>query len=240
MDCGGTVSSRKRHVGPQAPPARSALVHYQELQCRSPRVEHQILRAGKIAVRYLNYLDVCNPFPHPIDPKEKKKKTNLICSVYYCVELGFSIHSCFVTPEEREEILEQREEKKIEKEFEQEILKSPSMIPMTPGPMSPGHMTPGFMPQRGMLPRTPGFPPTAATGPVKDGSPVSPHMFTPRTLGFNRLGANNGSASSDLPLRNNPTQPSPQMPAHITTTEIGTSAASPMYFPPPPKKASRN
>lgn len=172
--------------------------------------------------------------------KKKKKKTNLICSVYYCVELGFSIHSCFVTPEEREEILEQREEKKIEKEFEQEILKSPSMIPMTPGPMSPGHMTPGFMPQRGMLPRTPGFPPTAATGPVKDGSPVSPHMFTPRTLGFNRLGANNGSASSDLPLRNNPTQPSPQMPAHITTTEIGTSAASPMYFPPPPKKASRN
>ncbi|KAJ5662281.1 uncharacterized protein N7477_009897 [Penicillium maclennaniae] len=142
---------------------------------------------------------------------------SIILIVYYCVELGFSIHSCFITPEEREEVLEQREEKKIEKEFEEEILKSPSMIPMTPGPMSPGHMTPGFMPQR-----------------------VSPHMFTPRTLGFNRLGANNGSTSSDLPLRNTPGIPAPQMSAHITTQEIGASAASPMYFPPPPKKPSKN
>ncbi|KAJ6126872.1 hypothetical protein N7523_002484 [Penicillium sp. IBT 18751x] len=165
---------------------------------------------------------------------------SIILIVYYCVELGFSIHSCFITPEEREEVLEQREEKKIEKEFEEEILKSPSMIPMTPGPMSPGHMTPGFMPQRGMIPRTPGFPPVVATASVKDGSPVSPHMFTPRTLGFNRLSANNGSTSSDLPLRNTPGIPAPQMSAHITTQEIGASAASPMYFPPPPKKPSKN
>lgn len=169
------------------------------------------------------------------------QKPNSIRSVYYSVELGLSIHSCFITPEEREEILEQREEKKIEKEFEEEILKSPSMmIPMTPGPMSPGHMTPGFMPQQVMVPRTPGFPPMVATGSVKDGSPVSPHIFTPRTLGFNRLSANNGSTSSDLPLRNNPSMPSPQMSAHITTQEIRASATSPMYFPPPPKKPSKN
>lgn len=166
-----------------------------------------------------------------------KDKTNAFHSVLYFVEFCISVHSCFITPEEREEILEQREEKKIEKEFEEEILKSPSMIPMTPGPLSPGHMTPGFMPHRGMVPRTPGFPPTAATGHVRNGSPVSP--FTPRTLGFNRLGANNGSTSSDLPLRNNSNVPTPQMPARITTTELRTST-SPMYFPPPPKKASKN
>lgn len=163
---------------------------------------------------------------------------SVIIIVLYFVEFCISIHSCFITPEEREEILEQREEKKIEKEFEEEILKSPSMIPLTPSPLSPGHMTPGFMPHRGMVPRTPGFPPTAATGHVKNGSPVSP--FTPRTLGFNRLGGNNGSTSSDLPLRNNPNVPTPQMPARITTTELRTSTASPMYFPPPPKKASKN
>jgi hypothetical protein len=166
-------------------------------------------------------------------------KTNTFRSVLYFVEFCISIHSCFITPEEREEILEQREEKKIEKEFEEEILKSPSMIPMTPGPMSPGHMTPGFMSQgRGMVPRTPGFPPSVATDPIRNGAPISP--FTPRTLGFNRLGGSNGSTSSDLPLRDNSNMPTPQIPAaHVTTTEIRTGT-SPMYFPPPPKKASKN
>ncbi|OQD74488.1 hypothetical protein PENDEC_c010G05417 [Penicillium decumbens] len=163
---------------------------------------------------------------------------SIVLILLYFVELCVSIHSCFITPEEREEILEQREEKKIEKEFEEEILKSPSMIPLTPGPMSPGHMIPGFMPQRGMVPRTPGFPPAAAMGHIKNGSPVSP--FTPRTLGFNRLGGGNGSTSSDLPLRDSPSMPTSQMPAQITTTEIRTGTASPMYFPPPPKKASKN
>ncbi|KAJ5190533.1 uncharacterized protein N7498_009518 [Penicillium cinerascens] len=161
----------------------------------------------------------------------------VIIIVVYFVEFCISVHSCFITPEEREEILEQREEKKIEKEFEEEILKSPSMIPLTPGPPPPGHMNPGFMPHHGMVPRTPGFPPTAATGYVKNGAPVSP--FTRRTLGFNRLGDNNGSTSSDLPLRNNSNVSTPQMPARITTTELGAPASS-MYFPPPPKKASKN
>ncbi|CAG8876080.1 unnamed protein product [Penicillium nalgiovense] len=56
----------------------------------------------------------------------------ILMIVYYAVILGFNIHSCFITPEEREAILEQREERRIEKEFEEEIIKSPSMIPMTP------------------------------------------------------------------------------------------------------------
>lgn len=147
----------------------------------------------------------------------------------YVVEFGVSVHSCFITKEEREEIIEQREEKRIEKEFEEEILKSPSMIPMTPGFTS--HAP-------GMIPRTPGFPPMAATGPIKNGGPVSP--FTPRTLAFNRLGGGNRSTSSDLPLRNNASMPSPPMQSQSQTVEGQTGSGSPMYFPPPPRKATKS
>jgi len=210
------------------------VVHHKELQCRRSQVQYRVLRAGESTLRHLHCFNVCKRSHSSI----YTEGTNIFRSLLYFVELCVSIHSCFITPEEREEIIEQREEKKIEKEFEEEILKSPSMIPLTPGPMSPGHMIPGFMPQRGMVPRTPGFPPAAAMGHIKNGSPVSP--FTPRTLGFNRLGGSNGSTSSDLPLRDSPSMPTSQMPAQITTTEIRTGTASPMYFPPPPKKASKN
>ncbi|OGE55487.1 hypothetical protein PENARI_c004G07727 [Penicillium arizonense] len=145
----------------------------------------------------------------------------VIIIVYYCVILGFNIHSCFITPEEREEIMERREERRIEKEFEEEIMKSPSMIPMTPGSMPRGP---------GMVPRTPGVPPMAV------GGSISP--FAPRHLAFNRL--DNGSTSSDLPLRNNshshgqyPSQPQSQAVSPESQT------GSPMYFPPPPKKAAK-
>ncbi|CAG8932548.1 unnamed protein product [Penicillium salamii] len=145
----------------------------------------------------------------------------IILIIYYAVILGFNIHSCFITPEERDEILEQREERRIEKEFEDEIIKSPGMIPMTPGSMPPGP---------GMVPRTPGIPPMAV------GGGISP--FAPRTLAFNRLG--NGSTASDLPLRDNRAHqsqyPSPQ--SHEVSPESATTT-SPMYFPPPPKKATR-
>ncbi|CAI7586046.1 hypothetical protein PCG10_007709 [Penicillium crustosum] len=145
----------------------------------------------------------------------------VIMIIYYAVILGFNIYSCFITPEEREAILEQREERRIEKEFEEEIIKSPSMIPMTPGSMPQGP---------GMVPRTPGVPPMAV------GGNISP--FAPRTLAFNRIG--NGSTASDLPLRNNsgvtqPQYPSPQ--SHEVSPE--SSTGSPMYFPPPPKKAAK-
>ncbi|KAJ5169789.1 uncharacterized protein N7500_002572 [Penicillium coprophilum] len=145
----------------------------------------------------------------------------VIMILYYTVILGFSIHSCFITPGEREEILEQREERRIEKEFEEEIIKSPGMIPMTPGSMPRGP---------GMVPRTPGVPPMAVGG---NTSPLAP-----RTLAFNRLG--NDSTASDLPLRDNSRVPQPQytsVQSHEVSPE--SSVASPMYFPPPPKKAAK-
>lgn len=136
----------------------------------------------------------------------------------FCV----SIHSCFITKEERDEILEQREEKRIEKEFEEEVLNSPGMIPMTPG----------FLPQgSGMIPRTPGFPPMAHTASAHSGA-ISP--FTPRTLAFNRL----DSQASDLPLRNTSTTTTPQIMQQPSPDLQNTASA--MYFPPPPKKASKN
>ncbi|KAJ5823539.1 hypothetical protein N7447_005879 [Penicillium robsamsonii] len=146
----------------------------------------------------------------------------VIMITYYTVILGFNIHSCFITPEERAEILEQREERRIEKEFEEEIIKSPGMIPMTPGSMPRGPV---------MVPRTPGVPPMAV------GGNMSP--FTPRTLAFNRLG--NGSTTSDLPLRDNSHVPHPQYTS-LQSQEVSpqSSVTSPMYFPPPPKKAAKS
>jgi hypothetical protein len=151
----------------------------------------------------------------------KTQPTNTPNSIYYCVILGFNIHSCFITPEEREEILERREERRIEKEFEEEIMKTPSMIPMTPGSMPRGP---------GMVPRTPGIPPMAV------GGSISP--FAPRHLAFNRLG--NGSTSSDLPLRNNP-HSHDQYPSQPQSQTVSpeSQTGSPMYFPPPPKKAAK-
>lgn len=63
---------------------------------------------------------------------------NDIHSVIYTVEVGISIHSCFLTPEEKDEHRERREEKKVMKEYEEAILKSPSMIPLSPGPATGG------------------------------------------------------------------------------------------------------
>lgn len=145
----------------------------------------------------------------------------VIVIVLYAVDFGISVHSCFITQEEKEKVLELREEKRVEKEFEEEILKSPSMVPMS----APG-----------MIPRTPGFPPIASSPVVRHGAPISP--FTSRHLAFNRLGS--GSTSSDLPLRNNSSLPSPQTPYQPLTTEAQESSSQPMYFPPPPKKATKN
>ncbi|KAJ5477832.1 hypothetical protein N7530_003341 [Penicillium desertorum] len=128
----------------------------------------------------------------------------IIMIVYYVVILGFNIHSCFITPEEREAILEQREERRIEKEFEEEIIKHGSPYP--------------------------GVPPIAVGG--------SFPPYAPRTLAFNRLG--NDSTASDLPLRDNSRATQPQYPSpqsHEVSPE--SSTGSPMYFPPPPKKAAK-
>lgn len=145
---------------------------------------------------------------------------NFSASIIYAVEFGISVHSCFITEEEKEKVLELREEKRIEKEFEEEVLKSPSMAPMSAG----------------MIPRTPGFPPLTVQPIARHGAPISP--FTPRHLAFNRLG--NGSTSSDLPLRDNSSMPTPQIPCQPQTIESQVSPSQPMYFPPPPKKATKN
>ena len=145
--------------------------------------------------------------------------TNKIASVLYFAEFCISVHSCFITNEEKQEILDQREEKRVEKEFEEEVLNSPGIVPPTPGFMPGG---------AGMVPRTPGFPPVAHTTP---GVPISP--FTPRHLAFNRL----GSQSSDLPLRDNSTPTTQQVSSQPPSPEI--QNASPVYFPPPPKKAKK-
>lgn len=165
---------------------------------------------------------------------QSRYANQLLDSVLYFVEFVIVVHSCFITKEEREEVIEQREEKRIEKEFEEEIMKSPSMIPMTPGFMGQDH---------GMIPRTPGYPPMAATSPVTHGGPLHA-PFTPRTPGrtpgFNRVAT--GSTSSDLPLRDHSNLPTPQMqsqPVQTQTAEPQTGPGSAMYFPPPPKKASK-
>lgn len=157
---------------------------------------------------------------------------SIVMIVLYFVEFVIIVHSCFITKEEREEIIEQREEKRIEKEFEEEIMKSPSMIPMTPG----------FVGQdNGMIPRTPGYPPMAAISPVTHGGLLHA-PFTPRTPGrtpgFNRIPT--GSTASDLPLRDHSNLPSPQMQSQpVQTTEAQMGPGSAMYFPPPPMKASK-
>jgi hypothetical protein len=140
--------------------------------------------------------------------------------LYYVVILGFNIHSCFITPEERAEILEEREERRIEKEFEEEVIKSPGMIPMTPSSMLPGSS---------MVPRTPGAPPMVLEG---GSSPFG----APRTLAFNRLG--NDSTASDLPLRRHTQQQYSTPPSQEVSPESAT--APQMYFPPPPKKAAKS
>jgi hypothetical protein len=80
-----------------------------------------------------------------------------------------------------------------------------------------------------MVPRTPGIPPMAV------GGNISP--FAPRTLAFNRLG--NGSTASDLPLRDNSRVPQPQYTQQPQEVSPESSTGSPMYFPPPPKKAAK-
>ncbi|OOQ91079.1 hypothetical protein PEBR_02407 [Penicillium brasilianum] len=159
---------------------------------------------------------------------------SIVLIFLYFVEFVVIVHSCFITKEEREDVLEQREEKRIEKEFEEEIMKSPSMIPMTPGFVGQDH---------GMIPRTPGYPPMVATSPVTHGgilhAPFTPRT-TARTPGFNRLGG--ASPSSDLPLRdhmNTPTLQIQTQPGPTAEPQTGSGSGSAMYFPPPPKKASK-
>lgn len=129
------------------------MVYHEELQCCCTQVKYWILRTSKVAFRRLSRYDVWNPqcscygFRHT---------NSHLYSFLYFVEFVVVVHSCFITKEEREEILEQREEKRIEKEFEEEIMKSPSMIPMTPGFVGQDHgMIPELPDTHRWLPRVP-------------------------------------------------------------------------------------
>ncbi|KAL4910613.1 hypothetical protein BDW74DRAFT_828 [Aspergillus multicolor] len=145
----------------------------------------------------------------------------ILIIVLYTVELGIAIQNCFITKEERAERDEAREEKETMKAYEDMILKSPTMIPMTPSaiPMTPGGT---------QFPRSP--------------MPV----MTPRSLAFNRLDSYNTTTSTptstDLPLRDHYTAPTPQAVSVNQEVEAGPKIEQPqpqIYFPPPPKKAKK-
>jgi hypothetical protein len=144
----------------------------------------------------------------------------------YTVELGIAIQNCFITKEERAERDEEREEKETMKAYEDMILKSPTMIPMTPSaiPMTPG----------------PGGTATATAQFPRSPMPV----VTPRSLAFNRLESNDAPTptSTDLPLREHFTAPTPQAVSVSQEVEAGPTIQQPqpqIYFPPPPKKAKK-
>ncbi|KAA8644570.1 uncharacterized protein ATNIH1004_008775 [Aspergillus tanneri] len=84
----------------------------------------------------------------------------IIIIVLYFVELVVSIHSCFITAEERAEREERREEKRTMKEYEDLVLKSPTMFPMS----------------------------AAAYADTMQGAQTAPMTTTPRSLAFNRVG----------------------------------------------------
>ncbi|KAE8387908.1 hypothetical protein ETB97_000367 [Aspergillus alliaceus] len=57
---------------------------------------------------------------------------SIIIIVLYFVEIVVSIHSCFLTEEEKAEREERREEKRTMKEYEDMVLKTPRGFPMSP------------------------------------------------------------------------------------------------------------
>ncbi|KAF9883151.1 hypothetical protein FE257_004036 [Aspergillus nanangensis] len=140
----------------------------------------------------------------------------VVIIVLYCVEFALSIYNCIPTAEDRAEREERREEKRVMKEYEDMILKSPSMIPMTPA-MPPDPM---YSPQ---------------------GMPA----MTPRTLAFKKLDHGPVDLPLrehfSSPLREHFSSPNPpRMSQQLSRPEASTAVLQPqpqMYFPPPPKKA---
>ncbi|EAW10696.1 uncharacterized protein ACLA_051680 [Aspergillus clavatus NRRL 1] len=134
----------------------------------------------------------------------------IVIIVLYFVEFVLSIHSCIMTPEERAERLERAEEKRSMKEYEEAILKSPSMIPMTPA-----------YPQEGM--------------PV-----MSPRTLAFNRLGGDNsadLPLREYFGASDP--RRSMQQESAEALTSASQAQAGYAAQHQMYFPPPPNKAAR-
>ncbi|EAW24874.1 uncharacterized protein NFIA_103620 [Aspergillus fischeri NRRL 181] len=137
----------------------------------------------------------------------------IIIIVLYFVEFVLSIHSCVLTPEERAERLEKAEEKRTWKEYEEAVLKSPAMIPMSPA------YPPQGMPA--MTPRSLAF--NRLGGDSSSDLPLREY-----------LGGSN-------PRHSMQQESSAETLASGQYAQTGATAQSQpqMYFPPPPKKAAK-
>lgn len=71
--------------------------------------------------------------------------------IIYFVELVMNLHSCILTSQEKAEHQEHLEDERTMKEYEEEIVKSPSVFPMTPGVPNTG----GIQPFAPYTPHTP-------------------------------------------------------------------------------------
>ena len=123
------------------------MVYHKAVQrCITPGI-HRVLQAGKSAFCILYPHHVCHPFTLPLWSDVRLT----IRSVVYAAEAGLSIHSCFLTPVEKDERRESKEEKETMKVYEDVVLNSPSMIPMSAG------LGPAAAQQPGTTPRTLAF-----------------------------------------------------------------------------------
>ncbi|PIG88439.1 hypothetical protein AARAC_008179 [Aspergillus arachidicola] len=98
---------------------------------------------------------------------------SLSCGVLYFVEIIVSVHSCFVTKEEKAERDERREEKRTMKEYEDMVLKTPRTFPMM-SPALPSGGTTQMMPT--MSSRSPEF---STFGHGSSDLPLRDHFSTP-------------------------------------------------------------
>ncbi|KAB8079186.1 hypothetical protein BDV29DRAFT_100265 [Aspergillus leporis] len=96
----------------------------------------------------------------------------IIIIVLYFVEIVVSIHSCFLTKEEKAERDERWEEKRTMKDYEDMILKSPRVFPMTPALSTGG----GTYDMPTMSSRSPTF---STTGYASSDLPLREHFSTP-------------------------------------------------------------
>ncbi|KAL4896737.1 hypothetical protein BDV59DRAFT_112773 [Aspergillus ambiguus] len=135
----------------------------------------------------------------------------IVILVVYCAEFALSIYNCIPTDEDRAQREERREEKKIWKEYEDMVLKSPSVVPMTPS-----------------------MPPAAMQSPR--GMPA----MTPRSVAFNQLENGSADLPlRDHFSSPNPPRLSQQQPRMEASTTVDQPQPQ-IYFPPPPKKAAKN
>ncbi|GIK03102.1 hypothetical protein Aspvir_007171 [Aspergillus viridinutans] len=133
--------------------------------------------------------------------------------VLYFVEFVLSVHSCVMTPEERAERLEKAEEKRTWKEYEEAVLKTPVVIPMSPA--YPREGMPAMTPRSLAFNRLGGD--NSTDLPLREyfGGSNPRHSMQQESSADTFASGQHAHAGAT-------TQPQPQM-----------------YFPPPPKKAAK-